>query len=81
MLCSSHMIASSWHGVLVLLVPAGQVQGHVLVNTTSIGMHPDEGRSPMGAADLSSFEVVFDAVYVPMETQLLKVTCCHDQPA
>eukprot|EP00891_Asterochloris_glomerata_P000291 jgi/Astpho2/291/fgenesh1_pm.00010_%23_22_t len=51
---------------------SGQVQGHVLVNTTSIGMHPDEGRSPMGLADLSSFEVVFDAVYVPMETQLLK---------
>ena len=53
------------------------MQGHVLVNTTSIGMHPDEGQSPMGSVDLSNFEVVFDAVYVPMETQLLKVTSCR----
>ena len=53
---------------------AGQVQGAVLANTTSNGMHPDETATPVPAAALQHFELVFDAVYTPMQTQLLKVS-------
>lgn len=45
----------------------------MLVNTTSVGMHPAEGESPVAAAALPQFQVVFDAIYTPLETQLLKV--------
>lgn len=45
----------------------------VLVNTTSVGMHPAVGESPVAAGALPQFRVVFDAIYTPLETQLLKV--------
>ena len=47
----------------------------MLANTTSIGMHPDVSTSPVSATALQPFKLVFDAVYTPMETQLLKVSC------
>lgn len=51
---------------------AGQVKGDVLANTTSIGMHPQQDVSPVAASALKDFELVFDAVYTPMDTQLLQ---------
>ena len=36
-------------------------------------MHPHEDASPVSAAAVASFELVFDAVYTPMDTTLLKV--------
>ena len=51
---------------------AGAVQGHVLVNTTSVGMHPDVTATPVpDKAVLQGFALVFDAIYTPMNTQLL----------
>jgi shikimate dehydrogenase len=52
---------------------AGSVSADVLVNTTSVGMHPAEDQSPVAASALAQFSVVFDAIYTPLETQLLKV--------
>ncbi len=52
---------------------AGAVTADVLVNTTSVGMHPAVGESPVAAGALPQFQVVFDAIYTPLETQLLKV--------
>jgi shikimate 5-dehydrogenase len=54
-------------------VESGAVSGDVLVNTTSIGMHPDEDATPVPRAALSGYGLVFDAVYTPLETRLLKV--------
>jgi Shikimate 5'-dehydrogenase C-terminal domain len=51
----------------------GSVSADVLVNTTSVGMHPAEDQSPIAARALAQFSVVFDAIYTPLETQLLKV--------
>lgn len=56
-----------------MLLPAGEVKGDVLANTTSIGMHPHTDASPASASAVASFELVFDAVYTPMDTMLLKV--------
>ncbi|MCY2953179.1 MAG: type I 3-dehydroquinate dehydratase [Planctomycetota bacterium] len=45
----------------------------ILINTTSVGMHPNVEQSPLDAASLTlrSDMVVFDAVYNPMRTKLL----------
>lgn len=56
-----------------VMLSAGEVKGNVLANTTSIGMHPHTDASPASASAVGSFELVFDAVYTPMDTTLLKV--------
>ncbi|CAI5500720.1 unnamed protein product, partial [Closterium sp. Naga37s-1] len=44
----------------------------VLANTTSVGMHPHVDDTPVSKAVLQECSLVFDAVYTPMETRLLK---------
>ncbi|MEO6436458.1 MAG: type I 3-dehydroquinate dehydratase [Tepidisphaeraceae bacterium] len=47
---------------------------HVFINTTSVGMHPNVDDSPLGER-LPKFTpetLVFDTIYNPMETKLLK---------
>jgi len=53
-------------------VAAGKVRGDVLANTTAVGMHPHDNASPVPAEALPAFSLVFDAVYTPLETVLLK---------
>lgn len=54
-------------------VASGKTTGDVLLNSTSIGMHPAEGETPVSAEALGSYKLVFDAVYTPLQTRLLKV--------
>ena len=52
----------------------GALRGNVLVQTTSVGMHPNIDDTPVpDAAALRGFELVFDAIYTPLHTRLLKV--------
>jgi len=44
----------------------------VLLNATPVGMHPNVDRTPIPAAWLRPEMVVFDIVYNPMETRLLR---------
>jgi shikimate dehydrogenase len=44
----------------------------ILVNATSVGMSPDSERSPIDADLLRGDMVVFDAVYNPLDTRLLR---------
>ena len=44
----------------------------MLINTTPIGMYPDVGRSPLPKQALNEHLNVFDVIYNPLETQLLK---------
>jgi shikimate dehydrogenase len=44
----------------------------ILVNTTSVGMWPQSGETMVPAALLKGVPVVFDIVYNPVETRLLK---------
>ena len=47
----------------------------MLVNTTSVGMHPHVQDTPVpDRAALRGFALVFDAIYTPMQTRLLQVT-------
>lgn len=50
----------------------GEVTGDVLANSTSVGMHPKEDESPVPASVTAKFGLVFDAVYTPLWTKLLK---------
>jgi len=45
---------------------------HILINTTSVGMHPDGGEIPLPSGLLSPEMVVMDVVYNPVETRLIK---------
>jgi shikimate dehydrogenase len=48
-------------------------EAHVLINTTSVGMHGvAEGQTIVRAEQMHKGLVVFDIVYNPLETQLLK---------
>lgn len=44
----------------------------LLVNGTPVGMHPDVDSSPFREADLNEYMVVFDTVYNPENTLLIK---------
>ena len=44
----------------------------LLVNATSVGMHPNEGETPVPSEALHEGLVVFDIVYNPVQTRLLK---------
>ena len=47
-------------------------QAQVLINTTSVGMHPKEGEIPLAAECLHEDLIVCDIVYNPLKTELLK---------
>ena len=44
----------------------------ILVNATSVGMSPDSGESPVSVELLKDSLIVFDIVYNPIETRLLR---------
>ncbi|KAK7258766.1 hypothetical protein RIF29_24351 [Crotalaria pallida] len=47
-------------------------KGAILANATPIGMHPNTDRISVAEATLSDYRLVFDAVYTPRRTRLLK---------
>jgi len=44
----------------------------IIVNTTSVGMKPLENKTPISTKFITNKQIVFDIVYVPFETKLLK---------
>jgi shikimate dehydrogenase len=54
-------------------IQAGVHQADVLINTTSIGMHPDEDRLPISEELIPEGLIVSDIVYNPVKTKLLQV--------
>ncbi len=49
-----------------------KLDADILINTTSIGMFPDVDQAPVPNNVLKENMIVFDAVYNPIETELLK---------
>lgn len=49
-----------------------QENGMILANTTSVGMHPNVMESPISKEALVAYDLVFDAVYTPKVTRLLR---------
>jgi shikimate dehydrogenase len=56
----------------VALENVASVSTDVLINTTSVGMEPDNEGIVVPPAILSGFSVVMDIVYAPLETRLLR---------
>jgi len=54
------------------LADLSDVKAELLINCTSIGMHPNTGAMPLPRECIKSDMVVFDTVYNPVETLLLK---------
>ena len=50
----------------------GQLEADVVINTTSIGMWPNVDDSPLPETTLRAGKAVFDTVYNPIETRLLR---------
>lgn len=50
----------------------GTLKADLIVNCTSIGMHPHIDASPLPSETLRSNMVIFDTVYNPLETLLLR---------
>lgn len=44
----------------------------VIINTTSVGMHPNENESPINTEGIHKGQLIMDIVYIPHETELLK---------
>ncbi len=48
-------------------------ESDIIINTTSVGMHPDTGKSPVGSAYVfSEGQVVCDIIYNPVKTRFLE---------
>lgn len=45
---------------------------HLIVNATPVGMHPNQGVSPLSAKELNT-QFVMDLIYRPIETELLRI--------
>lgn len=51
----------------------GQLHFDLLMNATSVGMYPNIGQSPVSSAVTACCDTIFDAVYNPQETELLRL--------
>jgi shikimate dehydrogenase len=46
----------------------------IIINTTSVGMEPDVDASPLPETALSKNHIVFETIYAPVTTQLLRMS-------
>ncbi|XP_058076132.1 bifunctional 3-dehydroquinate dehydratase/shikimate dehydrogenase, chloroplastic-like isoform X2 [Magnolia sinica] len=47
-------------------------KGMILANATAVGMQPNSGQTPVAKEALGAYDLVFDSVYTPRNTRLLK---------
>ncbi|MCX5907207.1 MAG: shikimate dehydrogenase [Deltaproteobacteria bacterium] len=62
-------------GIEFVALPSPSLGGwkaEVIINATSVGMHPHEDQSPIAQEDLQPGVTVMDIVYRPLRTRLLK---------
>jgi 3-dehydroquinate dehydratase/shikimate dehydrogenase len=57
--------------------PARHLPADVLVNCTPVGMHPNVDETPFSKSNLKPTMIVFDTVYNPESTLLLKEARSH----
>ena len=48
------------------------IESEIIINTTSMGMHPDIDDSPISDLECFNRQVVYDVIYNPMSTKFLK---------
>lgn len=68
----AHKLAHEFGVHAAPLSAMATMEAKILINGTSIGMHPDVDETPVPKEYLKSDMIVFDTVYNPLETRLLK---------
>ncbi|MDO8301802.1 MAG: type I 3-dehydroquinate dehydratase, partial [Sedimentisphaerales bacterium] len=68
----AHKLAHEFRVHAAPLAAMADMEANILINGTSIGMHPDVDETPVPKEYLKSDMIVFDTVYNPLETRLLK---------
>lgn len=71
-LAKAEELASKWQGTAVEWKDRMTVQADMLVNCTPLGMHPNVNESPYDAEALNRAMIIFDTVYNPEQTLLIK---------
>lgn len=54
------------------LTKTDRLNADIVINTTSVGMHPKEGYTPLPSGLLTPSMIVMDVVYTPVKTRLLQ---------
>ena len=54
------------------LEAVGELAAEIVINCTSVGMHPKVDETPVPAEALAGPAAVFDTIYNPIETRLLR---------
>ena len=68
----AHGLAAEFRVHAAPLPAMKNMEAKILINGTSIGMHPDIDETPVPKEYLHKDMIVFDTVYNPLETRLLK---------
>jgi 3-dehydroquinate dehydratase/shikimate dehydrogenase len=69
---AARALARAVKGEAIRRTALRKMEFDVIVNATSVGMHPHEEISPLAAAELNC-SLVFDLVYRPLRTKLLRI--------
>ena len=65
-------LADQCNASAIKLDDIGNSKWDVILNTTSVGMYPNTTETPFPSDKMQPNTVVFDAIYNPLETLLLK---------
>jgi len=65
-------LAAELEFIPLSLSSIGELKAQIIVNTTSVGMFPEEAASPLPKEILQSDMTVMDIVYKPLQTKLLR---------
>jgi 3-dehydroquinate dehydratase/shikimate dehydrogenase len=68
----ARLLADEFHCHYAVLDPSVRIPSDIIINCTSIGMYPSVNVSPLASEVLRSEMVVFDTIYNPSQTLLLK---------
>lgn len=67
-----HALAEEFDSAFMPLSEIEGTRGDCLVNTTPVGMHPEEDKMPVSTQVLGAYKAVADVIYNPLKTKLLK---------
>lgn len=72
-LCETRGVCGAFRVLTYEQLAAEDTRYDLVLNTTSVGMYPNAGKSVVGAPVLRRCKAAFDAVYNPGETELLRL--------
>jgi shikimate 5-dehydrogenase len=76
----AHALADEFGCTHAALDELANVKARLLVNCTRVGMHPEVDATPVPAEVLTSDMAVFDTVYNPAQTRLLRLAAEKGAP-